>query len=98
MMRVVDIAEALQGEEFGGVIGVLEDERGGLINGHRPRARLWDRGAGPHGRSAYRTPKRDLGRLVHVRFAMVCSWQSLFLTGSAGVSVVLIMHSTKLRS
>ena len=35
----VDIAEALQGKEMGGMIGIVKDKRGGLINGHSPRTR-----------------------------------------------------------
>ena len=34
----VDVAEALQGEELGGVVGVLEDVRGRLVDRHRPGA------------------------------------------------------------
>ena len=34
----VDVAEALQGEELGGVVGVLEDVGRGLIDRHRARA------------------------------------------------------------
>ena len=34
----IDVAEALQVEQRGGVRGVFEDVRGGLINGHGARA------------------------------------------------------------
>ena len=34
----VDVAERLQAEQRGGMVGVVEDERGGLIDRRRPRA------------------------------------------------------------
>jgi hypothetical protein len=34
----VDVAELLQGEEVGGVLGVAEDVAGGLVDGHGPCA------------------------------------------------------------
>ena len=39
-MRRVDVSEVLQGEEVGGVLGILENERGRGIDGHRPGAGL----------------------------------------------------------
>jgi hypothetical protein len=72
----VDVAEALQVEERGGMIGVVEDEGGGLVDGCRARA----------GRGIGRRPGMDRQRLEAVVLILLVAHplQPSSAPGSAG--------------